>query len=236
MDQPTSSPSPPQHVRVLREGSGVLAVHKPAGIATQAPSPFDSMERRVRSLAVVRDGGGYLGVPHRLDRAVSGVLLFATTPRAARQLSRQFERRMVRKTYRALLEPTSPDACRITGEWREWRDRLAKIPDEARGRAVAADESCPEAREAVTRVRLLSMPDTVRPGGGALQVEFEPLTGRMHQLRIQSAVRGLPVLGDVLYGATMTFGEGAIALHACRIEFLDPDTRQIVVVECPPPW
>jgi 23S rRNA pseudouridine1911/1915/1917 synthase len=239
VEHPVSPPlesQPPQIAEVLHAASGVLAVRKPAGLATQAPSRFDSMERRVRDLPVVRDGTGYLGVPHRLDRPVSGVLLLAITPRAARQLSRQFERRQVRKTYRALLEPRRCDATRITGEWQEWRDRLAKVPDEPRGRVVGPDEACPEARDATTRVRLRSMPDASRLGDAAVEVEFEPLTGRMHQLRIQSAVRGLPVLGDAVYGATLPFGEGSIALHASRIEFLDPDTKQPVVVECPPPW
>ena len=87
---------------VLLERSGVVAIAKPFGLATQAPAGFPSVESWLRDRL---PAGAYLGVPHRLDRAVSGVLLMATTPRAARQLSRQFERRQVTKTYVAIVAP-----------------------------------------------------------------------------------------------------------------------------------
>jgi 23S rRNA pseudouridine1911/1915/1917 synthase len=109
---------------------------------------------------------------------------------------------------------------------------------------VSPDEPCEEAREAVTQVRLL---EAARPCEGSersvIRVELMPLTGRMHQLRIQAASRGMPVLGDSIYGSTTTFLEASdgsivppIALHASRIEYLDPDTKSPVVVESPPPW
>ena len=245
---------PEADVTVLHEASGVVVVLKPGGIATQAPPGIESMERRVRNW-LARRGGGYLGVPHRLDRPVSGVMLFALTPRAARQLSRQFERRQVGKRYVARLELVA--ARDMPGEsWADWRDRVAKVPDEPRARIVPADEPCEEAREAVTQVRLL---EAARPHdggeGSVIRVELMPSTGRMHQLRIQAASRGMPVLGDALYGSIMTFQEsrpsqeempfqGAssggivspIALHASRLEYLDPDTKSPVVVESPPPW
>ena len=94
----------------LFETNGVLAVCKPAGLPTQAPWGIESVESLIRrqkfqslfkeSIATggKRHPGGFLGVPHRLDRAVSGIMLLASTPRAARQLSRQFERRQIRKT------------------------------------------------------------------------------------------------------------------------------------------
>ncbi|MFM8579002.1 MAG: pseudouridine synthase [Planctomycetaceae bacterium] len=84
-----------RHVQILHRGGGVVAIHKPAGLPTQAPPDLDSTERRVRSLVHGAARDGYLGVPHRLDRAVSGVMLFAETPRAARTLCRQYERRAI---------------------------------------------------------------------------------------------------------------------------------------------
>lgn len=227
-------------VVVLHERSGVIAVRKPAGLATQAPPGIDSMERRVRDW-LARRGGSYLGVPHRLDRPVSGILLFAATPRAARQLSRQFERRTVAKRYAALLETVGPCDLPDDGAWMEWNDRIAKIADEPRATIVPAGEPCEAAREAVTRARIVAFTtDRDRP---AIEVEFAPVTGRMHQLRIQAASRGLPVIGDSLYGSTVTFREPSpgltvapIALHACRIEYVDPDTWANVVIDSPPPW
>lgn len=253
--------------RVIAEAGGVVAVWKPAGLATQAPPGIASAESWLRRLLHGHAGGGnraggYLGVPHRLDRGVSGVVLFAATPRAARQLSRQFERRQVRKRYlaivaggaaaaepRAALAAAADDVAAGCGESGggsvTWCDTLEKIPDEARARVVAAGAA--GGREALTSARLLGeLP------GGRLLLELRPVTGRMHQLRLQAAARGLPVVGDDLYGlhgdldrdwwarveaARVEAARGApdgggapadaaraatLALHAARIEYADP--------------
>ena len=171
---------------------------------------------------------------------MSGVVLLAVTPRAARTLSRQFERRQVRKTYLAIVSvaaggPPTAEAGTVT----EWRDWLAKVVDEPRARIAAeADE---EAREAVTMVRVAG---TLSDATWLL--ELEPCTGRMHQLRVQAASRGLPIVGDALYGSRLPFGgvpDAAeprlrpIALHAWRIEYQDPGSHQRVHVEAPlPSW
>ena len=230
---------------ILHESGGVLAVAKPAGLATQAPAGIPSVESLVRErlfgAAVAaaratgrrRHPGGFLGVPHRLDRAVSGVLLLATTPRAARQLARQFERREVRKTYLAVVTPTgaAPDSPF------EWRDTIRKVPDEPRAEIVPSGAA--DGREAVTTGRVVTAADAgPRPdAAGTICLELEPLTGRMHQLRVQAASRGLPVVGDALYGGQPVAGAHveAIGLHAWRITFRDPATGDAVTVTCPPP-
>ncbi len=225
---------------LLYERSGVVAIAKPAGLATQAPPGIESVEAWLRRTLFGATGRGYVGVPHRLDRAVSGVLLMAATPRAARKLSRQFERREVGKHYLALVEPrgtawTEADAA-------EWRDLVAKVPEEARARIAATDD--PAAREAVTRVRLVArVPHG--PVAMRLLLALEPLTGRMHQLRLQSATRGLPIVGDVLYdtaadtrwsgGPAADQREPPIALHAARICYADPDTGAEAVAAAPVP-
>jgi 23S rRNA pseudouridine1911/1915/1917 synthase len=255
---------------ILHESHGVLAVAKPAGLPTQAPPGFASVESLVRhsrfgtSVAEAvtagrrRHPGGFLGVPHRLDRSVSGVLLLATTPRAARLLSRQFERRQIVKDYLAIvaIDSTGPlptadtpadhgfSAGRLTvgGEF-EWRDLLRKRADEPVVDVVPiGTRPEPGDREAVTTGRVAAEVD------GRLLLELRPLTGRMHQLRVQAAARGLPVLGDPTYGGgeevpePIGEAEGArdersrpIALHAWRITFLDPETAEPVAVECPVP-
>jgi 23S rRNA pseudouridine1911/1915/1917 synthase len=123
-----------------------------------------------------------------------------------------------------------------------WRDRLEKIPEEARARIVAADE--PGGREAVTLVRLVR-----RLPPDRLLLELSPVTGRMHQLRLQAAARGIPIVGDDLYGAADATWGGSmqtgvaetsagdesrarpIALHARRITYADPDTGGDVTIE-----
>jgi 23S rRNA pseudouridine1911/1915/1917 synthase len=238
-------------IHLVAAAGGVVAVVKPAGLPTQALAGIDSAESQVRQLLVGQRAGGpavtesapYLGVPHRLDRAVSGIMLFAATPRAARKLSRQFERREVKKTYRAVV--AAPAAAALPEglgfEATDWRDWIEKVPDEPRARR-AESANAPGAREAITRVRLLGMSAV---NATHLMLEFEPLTGRMHQLRLQAACRGLPILGDELYGSPAGFDGGtaddprarSIALHAWRIEYTDPDSGERITREAPlPEW
>jgi 23S rRNA-/tRNA-specific pseudouridylate synthase len=225
---------------VLCERSGVVALAKPAGLATQAPPGLPSVESWLRSRLYGGAAAGYVGVPHRLDRAVSGVLLMTTTPRAARQLSRQFERREVQKEYVAIVESRG-------AEWTapgpvEWRDRIEKVADAARARI--ADAAAAAGREAVTRASLAARLPVAgdRP---RLLLRLEPLTGRMHQLRLQAAARGWPIVGDLLYdnGADPFWAgpidesarEPPIALHAELIRYRDPDDGGVVVAAAPLP-
>lgn len=230
---------------VLHDSGGVLAVAKPSGLPTQAAAGIPSVESLVREQRFGeafaadigagrrRHPGGFLGLPHRLDRAVSGVLLLATTPRAARQLARQFERRQIRKTYLAIVAPAGLPATALAASF-EWHDTIRKVPDEARAEIVPP--GTPEAREATTRGCVREVLED-----GTLLLELEPVTGRMHQLRVQAAARGLPVFGDRLYGgpaaapAPTDSRAAAIALHAWRIRFLDPATASETIVSCPPP-
>lgn len=227
-----------QPPRVCFARSGVVGVIKPPGLPTQAPPGNDSLAHWLRSQ---HGDGGYLGVPHRLDRAVSGVMLFAVTPRAARQLSRQFERRQIEKTYLALTELSDSSQSggshvSAPGPWSEWIDWVAKIPNHPRGRITAAGD--PAGRQAETRVRQIG---TIVAADGSLvaMLQLEPRTGRMHQLRLQAAARAMPIVGDGIYGARcnpeQSSAVDAIALHAWRIAFTDPDTRHRVVLEAPLP-
>lgn len=218
-------------VEILYEEGPCLAVLKPPGLLTQAPSDIDSMERRLRAYLKQRDaktGNIYLGIPHRLDRPVSGVLLFARHVRACRRLSDQFAGRLVRKTYWACVEGSVSPA---EGRWEDW---LRKVPDEARAEVVP--EGHTEARQAVLTYRTIA----ATPHGSWL--EISPETGRTHQIRVQAAARGYPIVGDSLYGAKIPFGTQyddsrklAIALHGRGIEFRHPMTQEMVCLEAPLP-
>jgi 23S rRNA pseudouridine1911/1915/1917 synthase len=225
----------------LYNAGGVLAVSKPAGLPTQAPAGIASVESHLReqlfgpafaaALAAGsrRHPGGFLGVPHRLDRAVSGVLLMATTPRAARQLSRQFQRRQIDKTYLALVT-ACPSLELHEGKQFTWQDWLVKVPGEPRAECVSAVTADAQAAETSGCVLAVS--------GEQVLLELHPQTGRMHQLRVQAAARGMPMVGDWLYG-----GEGPqepdrsspIGLHARAIRFRCPETDRPVQVTAPLP-
>jgi 23S rRNA pseudouridine1911/1915/1917 synthase len=220
--------------QLLYEEGPCLVVLKPAGVLTQAPPGIDSLEVRIKAFLKAREGNSgniYLGVPHRLDRPVSGAMLFARHVRAAQRLSRQFERREVRKIYWALVEGVvdPPEGT--------WRDTLWKVHGQPRSQVV--DSAHPDGQPAVLHYRTLG----TGPQGSWLEIELE--TGRTHQVRIQAASRGHAILGDAHYGSQIAFGpacedprQRAIGLHGRRLSFAHPMTRVAISIEAPlpPAW
>jgi RluA family pseudouridine synthase len=216
---------------VLYEDSASLVVNKPPGVLTQAPLGIDSLEVRIKAWFKERDakpGGVYLGVPHRLDRPVSGVIVFAKNVRAARRISEQFEARQVEKTYWALVGGTVEP-----GEG-TWTDSLKKVY--GKPRTMVVGENDPEGRIAILHYQLLKR----LADRSLLEIRLE--TGRTHQIRVQCATRGHPLLGDELYGSTVRFGpwsdderERLIALHARRLAFRHPMTREPLDFTAPLP-
>ncbi len=211
---------------VLFEDNHTLAVNKPAGLATQAPPAYPSLEGLARDYLrqkYHKPGKVYLGVPHRLDRPVSGVVLFARQTRSAQRLAEQFRTRQVRKVYWALVDTPAGELPPEEGTWEDW---LVKVPDQARGER--AEPGAPGARQALLHFRRVH----AGPEGALLRIELE--TGRMHQVRIQAASRGWPIRGDELYGSRQPFGSG-IALHARTLVFLHPVRYEPVRVSAPFP-
>jgi 23S rRNA pseudouridine1911/1915/1917 synthase len=216
---------------VLYEHGPCLVVSKPGGLLTQAPPHIDSLEMRIKRFLKERDhkpGNIYLGVPHRLDRPVSGAMVFARHVRAARRLAEQFQARSVKKIYWALVEGE------VTPAQGTWRDFVRKVPEQPRAEIVP--ESHPDAREAILQFRTLHAAHNT----SLLEILLE--TGRMHQIRLQAATRGHPVLGDELYGSRAVFGPASddtrarwIALHSRRLAFRHPMTRELVDVTAPLP-
>ncbi|WP_254507028.1 RluA family pseudouridine synthase [Anatilimnocola floriformis] len=216
---------------ILYDEGPCLIVNKPAGLLTQAPLGIDSLELRVKRFIKQREGKTgeiYLGVPHRLDRPVSGCIVFARHVRAARKISEQFEGRTVRKTYWALV-PAAPAAAEGT-----WTDFLQKIDGEPR--TVVVDEKNPAGKIAILHYRTVQS----HPQGTLIEIELE--TGRTHQIRVQCSSRGMPLLGDTLYGSPVSFGpwhddERArlISLHAHSIQLKHPMTREPIHITAPLP-
>lgn len=213
---------------IVHEDDAIVAVAKPAGLATaNVPAGEESVFTLVRGHLADRERARgevpFLGVVSRLDRPVSGVVLFAKTPAAAADLARQFRERSVDKTYVAVIEGRFPAPV---GTWVEWADALER-PGRGPTRPVRAAAGA-DAREARLRARVL-----VRRGEVSL-VELCPVTGRRHQLRAQLAARGCPIVGDRTYGARVPF-PGGIALHALRVTIDHPVARRRVALTTPPP-
>lgn len=208
----------PPAVEVLYEDAHLLAVAKPAGLLTQAPPWIGpTLEAAVRRhLAPGDPGAVYLGTVHRLDRPVSGVVVWAKTPRAARRLSAQFAARRAVKEYWAVVEAVGPDAGAVAGAgvWDDWLTRSS----DAAGVVRALAPGSPDARQALSRFRV---EPAARVPPGAHWLRLWPETGRTHQLRAQAALRGRPVWGDAAYGSTRAFPAG-IALHARALTLRHP--------------
>lgn len=222
----------PHDVPILFEDNHCIAVAKPAGLLTQGVPPgIPTLEAQIK--AYIKDkyqkaGNVYLGIPHRLDRPVSGVVLFARNTKAAQRLAEQFREHQVTKIYWGAVEGFVQPA---QGAWEDW---LRKIPEEAR--AEQTEPNAPDAKRAVLNYQVMQSFED-----GTL-VEFQPVTGRMHQIRLQAALRGHPLRGDALYGSTRGFGPMAelprdrvIALHARRLTFLHPIRYEPITLTAPLP-
>jgi 23S rRNA pseudouridine1911/1915/1917 synthase len=223
---------------ILYEDNHCLAVAKPAPLLTQGvpraspAGPIPTLEAQVKDYLKERyrkKGNVYLGIPHRLDRPVSGVVLFARNTKAARRLAEQFQHRQVSKIYWAAVDGTVEPP---EGTWEDW---LRKLPEEARTERALPDT--PGARHAVSSYRVLGQ------GTDCTLIEVSPKTGRMHQIRLQAAIRGYPVRGDLLYGSLRPFGpattelsrDRVIALHARSLTFLHPIRYEPVTLVAPLP-
>jgi 23S rRNA pseudouridine1911/1915/1917 synthase len=212
---------------VLYEDNHCLAVSKPAGLLVQGdrtgdPTLLDVATQYLRQ-RYGKPGRVFLGVVHRLDRPVSGVVLLARTSKAAARLAEQFRLGQIRKEYLALVE-APPPATSGTLE-----HHLAKDSASNRTRIVAA--GTPGSRHARLHYRLRA-----RHRGGTL-LEVVPETGRSHQIRVQLAACGAVIVGDVRYGSRHRLGS-MLALHASQLEFEHPTRHDRVVVEAalPDSW
>lgn len=214
-------------LEIVYEDNHLLAVNKPAGLPTMGvaadrPSLLALAKQYVKQ-KYRKPGNVYLGTLSRLDAPVTGVVLFARTSKAAARLTEQFRTRAVRKLYWAIVSGAIQPAI---GECIDWI-----VKDERHRRMHVAAAGTPGAQEARLSYRLLSLPER----RSLLEISLE--TGRKHQIRLQLAHRGFPVLGDRKYGSREPFPTG-IALHARQLAFRHPTQglEITLVAPLPPAW
>lgn len=211
-------------LNILYEDNHLLAVDKPAGWPTmgvsQSQRSLVSEAKAYLKRKYDKPGNVYLGVVSRLDAVTTGVVLFARTSKAAKRLTEMFRSREVQKTYWAVVEGL------VAAESGSCTDWLKK--DEARKRMELASSQSPGAKKATLTYRQLRTVD----GCTVLKVSLE--SGRKHQIRVQFASRGHPILGDRKYGSDRRFPVG-IALHARQIALMHPVKKTRVVITSTPP-
>ncbi len=207
--------------RILYVDNHLLVVDKPAGMLVQGDntgdvSLLDAAREWVR-IEFEKPGNVFLGLVHRLDRPVSGVVAFARTSKAASRLAEQFRSRSTSKIYWALVEGRPQGEGELRGRIKR-RDRFARIVTEG-------------GQEAHLKYRRLA------EAGGMSLVEVELGTGRHHQIRLQFSHAGHPIVGDLRYRATRSFGnERAIALHARSLTIEHPTRDERMTFTSAPPW
>jgi 23S rRNA pseudouridine1911/1915/1917 synthase len=206
---------------LLFEDNYLIAVNKPAGLRTEGSPGMESEVSKYLRETYPWKKQLITGVVHRLDRQVSGVLLFAKTPMALKVLNRQFEQRPVQKTYAAILEKKPPET---NGELRHWL-----VKDEKNRKAIVGTPKNRQAKECILRY------ETIAAFENLCLVKIALLTGRYHQIRAQMSATGCPILGDEKYGAQSMTGQQAIYLHSNELVVLHPKTGEMLRLEAPLP-
>jgi len=216
----------PADLTILYEDNHLLALAKPAGILVQGDRTGDPTLLELAKVYLKdkygKPGQVYLGLVHRLDRPVSGVVLLARTSKAASRLGKQFREGSVTKTYLAVVnglpEPASTELVAY----------LAPRSG-AGGRTLASTTRFSEAKEA----RLIYHVKNCAAGMALL--EIEPSTGRRHQIRAQLALYGHPIVGDLKYGAAAPLPDRSIGLHALRLLITHPVRGDALSLTAPLP-
>ena len=211
--------------RILHEDNHVLVFNKAAGEIVQGDKTGDEcLAETLKAYIAQRDekpGKVFLGIPHRLDRPVSGIVVFAKTSKALSRLSEMFRSGDVHKTYWALC-CKSPE--KESGELTDWLSRNEKM-----NKSFIVKPGASGAKEARLTYRLLGRTDRYS------LLEVRLLTGRHHQIRCQLAGMGCVIKGDLKYGAPRSNPDGGICLHSRRIQFVHPVRKDEMDIVAPPP-
>ena len=211
-------------LKILYQDNHLIAVYKPPGLATQADtkgglSLLDQTKQWIKT-EHNKPGNVFLGLIHRLDKPVSGVVLFAKTSKAASRLSEQFRERSTQKIYRAIVHgtPIQPNGSLVHYLRKENSLKATVFPRPTSG-----------AKKSVLSYTVLEN----LPNASILEVTLE--TGRFHQIRAQLAFMGNPILGDIKYGAPSSLPDRQIALYAQKLVVKHPISQDEITLESPPP-
>ena len=209
------------HIIIINKASGEIVQGDKSGDTPLADLVKDYIKRKYN-----KPGNVFLGVVHRLDRPVSGLVVFARTSKALTRLNDMFRNGDIHKTYWAITRNRPPEEEATLTHWITRNTQQNK--------SYAADREKPNSKKAMLRYRLIGCTDNYH------LLEVQLMTGRHHQIRCQLAHIGCPIKGDLKYGAQRSNPDGSICLHARRVEFVHPVTKQTVVAEAPlptlPPW
>jgi len=212
-------------MEILYEDNHLIAINKTCHDIVQGDKTGDEpLSEKLKTwlkTKYTKPGNVFIGVTHRLDRPVTGVVLFAKTSKALSRMNELFRLGKVEKSYWAITKNCPPEP---EGELKHWLVR-----NEKQNKSIAFDSEKPDAKLAIMHHRLISKSERY------YLLEIDLKTGRHHQIRSQLAKIGCPVKGDLKYGAERSNPDGGISLHARRIAFIHPVTQKSVEIIAPVP-
>lgn len=212
-------------MNVVYEDNHIIIVNKQSGEIVQGDktgdTPLSDIVKQYIKEKYNKPGNVFLGVVHRLDRPVSGLVVFAKTSKALSRLNEMFRTGDVHKTYWAIVKKNdiAPEAT-LT----DWLTR-----NERQNKSYAHNHEVPGAKKAVLSYKVRSMSDNY------MLLEVRLMTGRHHQIRCQLAHMGCPIKGDLKYGSPRSNPDGSISLMSRRVEFVHPVSKETIAVEAPVP-
>lgn len=209
----------------LYEDNHIIIVSKRSGEIVQGDKtgdePLSETVKQYIKEKYHKPGNVFLGVVHRLDRPVWGLVVFAKTSKALTRLNKMFKQGQVHKTYWAITKNAPPAEEGVLTDW--------LVRNERQNKSYAHPQEVPNAKKAVLKYRVIAHSDHYH------LIEVNLLTGRHHQIRCQLANMGCAIKGDLKYGAPRSNPDGSISLLARRITFVHPVSKENIVVEAPLP-
>ena len=204
------------HIIIVNKSSSEIVQGDKTGDTPLADIVKDYLKRKYN-----KPGNVFLGVVHRLDRPVSGLVVFARTGKALSRLNEMFRTKDVHKTYWAIVANRPP---KDEGELVHWLVR-----NEKQNKSYAYDQEKPNSKQAILNYKLIGQSERY------FLLEVDLKTGRHHQIRCQLAKMGCPIKGDLKYGSPRSNTDGSICLHARKVRFVHPVSKQEVCIEAPLP-
>ncbi len=215
-------------LQIIYEDNHLIAINKPAGTLVQGDEtgdkPLSDFVKQYIRLRYNKPGEAYLGVCHRLDRPVSGALIFARTSKALERMNELFATQKIEKTYWAITHKR-PEP--FFGHLEHW---LLKDPDKNVTKAYDAQSN----RNTGAKLAILDY-EMLGDMEGMYLIKVNPKTGRPHQIRVQLAKMGCPISGDVKYGAAEPLKDASIHLHCHSMKFMHPIKKEMIEITAEPP-
>ena len=210
---------------VVYEDNHIIVVNKTSSEIVQGDktgdTPLSETVKEYIKEKYAKPGNVFLGVTHRLDRPVSGLVVFAKTSKALSRLNDMFRLGEVKKTYWAIVKERPEE---LEGELTHWLVR-----NEKQNKSYAYDKERPNSKKAILRYKLIGHSQNYH----LLEVDLQ--TGRHHQIRCQLAKMGCPIKGDLKYGSPRSNPDGSICLHARRVTFVHPVSKEVIDLTAPLP-